>query len=63
MMTTEAFVQKLPLIRQLLAIMTLALLVGFVRQLSKRAQNNTVVVQQEIMDRVGFEPPTSAAGF
>jgi hypothetical protein len=26
----------------------------------KQAQNNTVVVQQEKMDRVGFEPTTSA---
>ena len=28
-----------------------------------RAQNNTVVVQQEKMDRVGFEPTTSASMF
>jgi hypothetical protein len=40
-----------------------ALLEHFVRQNLKRAQNNTVLVQQEEMDRVGFEPTTSAWTF
>jgi hypothetical protein len=32
----------------------------FVRQLVKRAQSNAVVHSQKEMDRVGFEPTTSA---
>jgi hypothetical protein len=37
------------------------LLLNLSSNCSKQAQNNTVVVQQEKMDRVGFEPTTSAS--
>jgi ABC-type phosphate/phosphonate transport system substrate-binding protein len=41
----------------------LALLLNLSDNQLKQSQINTVVVQQEKMDRVGFEPTTSAAAF
>jgi hypothetical protein len=42
--------------------MALALLLNLSYNNRNRIQNNTVVVQQKEMDRVGVEPTTSAAG-
>jgi hypothetical protein len=39
----------------------LALLLNLSDNILKQSQNNTVVVQQEEMDRVGVEPTTSAS--
>jgi hypothetical protein len=41
----------------------LALLLNLSDNQLKQSQINTVVVQQEKMDRVGVEPTTSAAAF
>jgi hypothetical protein len=40
--------------------MALALLLKLSYSILKQSQNNTAVVQQERVDRVGFEPTTSA---
>jgi hypothetical protein len=44
-----------------LADLSKALLLNLSVNYQKQAQNNAVVVQQKEMDRVGFEPTTSAS--